>query len=316
MTNPKYKKMLSEHFDGINISQGLFWKWLEPEKGKYDEWNIQDTKDQLLAISSFQDDLVVTGMHIIFPQTYPDWLINGQFTPEELEVTLKERIRYLVSKYGGDISRWVVVNEPYFNGASIGMNYIRHDTLYEKLGRQYIRKAFEFARELSDPGTVLIYNDTANHSLNTSDWTNALYTNTTIENLKSAQGLVDIAGMQMHLDAAHPPNREDIIRTMQTYAQYTTMGVEVTELDVDMSKLPSDMSQADKQAKQAEIYRDVLSAALDSGVCVGLNVWYDTKNWKPAEVTLFDSSLDPKLNYYALLQELGQRLTAAQEVEG
>ncbi len=318
LPDARYVQILATQFNGVNVSQGMYWKWLEPERGVIDyRYNVADTEQQLEVIRDFDDPPTITGMHILFPQTYPDWLANGSFSQGELVEILSGRVRFLIERYGDDITRWVVVNEPYFDGRSVGMDFIRHDALQEQLGPEYMRMAFEIAREAAGPEAVLLYNDTANHSLDPSDWINGLYTGTTLTNLERLDGLVDIVGLQMHLDAATPPQRDDLIRTMQTYAPYANVGVEITELDVDLSNLPFDMPWDEKFRIQAEIYAEVLEACFASGVCVGLNVWDigDHFTWlevyrgrTDAEPTLWDDDYQPKQAYYALLRVLYQRL--------
>ena len=67
-----------------------------------------------------------------------------------------------------------------------------------------------------------------------------------------------------------PPTKEGVIQTMREYGD---LGVDVyiTEVDVNLSRLQG--SQAEKWAYQAEIYKIMIDACLESGVCKGFGVW-------------------------------------------
>jgi|GEM_PF-1093687 len=302
---------LSQNFSNITISQGDFlWKWAEATPGTYESWGTQDIT-KLIKKAQALGGKEITAQHLFFPEQFPDWLKEGSFNrlPGESESDaylriMRERIEHM-AEYAGSISRWTVVNEPFFDGATIGENWVRDDDLYRKLGSEYMLAAFQMAREVLGPDATLIYNDTENQSLRGRK--NGLYGELTVENLRKLQGLVDVAGMQMHLDGSTPPTQTELIQAMQTYARYTTQGVEITEMDVDLSNVP----QTDRFLRQAQIYQDVVDAALKAGVVGGISFWDlgDSNSWlerymgKPdADATLFTSKLQPKPAYFAVLK--------------
>lgn len=123
-------------------------------------------------------------------------------------------------------------------------------------------------------------------------------------------GLIDGVGLEMHIDASHPPKKEDVLQTMKMYG----VPVYITEMDVDMRNVGG--SPEEKNALQARIYKEVLEAFLESGVGKSFSLWemgdkfswleYPETNYtsKDANPTVFGDSLDPKPAYFALLQTL------------
>jgi endo-1,4-beta-xylanase len=72
-------------------------------------------------------------------------------------------------------------------------------------------------------------------------------------------------------------------------------------------------TQEERYAKQAEIYKEMLEACLESGVCKSFTVWgigdkyswIETQEWyseySPEGIpTLFDDNLKPKPAYFAI----------------
>ena len=92
---------------------------------------------------------------------------------------------------------------------------------------------------------------------------------------------------------------------MQSYG----LPIHVTELDVDLGNLL--VAKEERYAKQAQVYKDILSACIESGVCesyssCGLG---DKFSWLMrysalADPAPFDNNLNPKPGYFALLEAL------------
>lgn len=119
---------------------------------------------------------------------------------------LRDTITQVVKRYRGKIDQWVVVNEPYIDP------YREDDIFHQRIGPDYIEIAFEAARQ-ADPSGTLIYNDSDNHS--SAGMTTQL-TRDIVARLKP-KGLIDGVGLQMHLNGARPPDKQDVVETMQSY---------------------------------------------------------------------------------------------------
>jgi endo-1,4-beta-xylanase len=168
--------------------------------------------------------------------------------------------------------------------------------------------AFRFARE-ANPGATLIFNEAE------IDRPGAR-TKFVYDLLREAieRGTpVDGVGMQFHLKATHAPSKEEMLEAIQLLGSLG-LGVYITELDVNLFGLRG--SREEKWAQQAQIYRDVVEAALESGVCKSITTWglSDRYSWLLApefqflgggEAPLpFDDDFHPKPAFFAVLDVL------------
>jgi GH35 family endo-1,4-beta-xylanase len=105
----------------------------------------------------------------------------------------------------------------------------------------------------------------------------------------------------MHIDATYPPTKDEIIKAMKSYG----VPVVITELDVDIS----DVATKDRLLKQAQIYRTIFEAALESDSCKGIFMfqigdrysWLETDLGKSnADPTPYDDNLNPKISAYVI----------------
>ncbi len=307
INDSRYNSVVNKNFDMATISAGIYWKWLEREPGQMDSWSLGDMNGQLQEAKSFANIKNIRLHALFFPESYPDWL--NKMSPDEVKNAMFKHIEFLADKYKGIVQEVVVVNEPYYSGPLFtgGGSFIRHDTLYEKLGPDYIKEVFAKARELFGPDVKLIYNDTANQSLNYGP--NGGYTKLTQTNIAALKGLVDYAGLEMHVDAAYPPTEKEIIDAIQSYG----IPAVITEADVRLDHLPTSMSEAQKQKIQADIYKTIINAAIKSAKVKSISFWdtgdkYSTfEHWDNipnAEATAFDDNFNPKPAYYSMLQAL------------
>jgi endo-1,4-beta-xylanase len=223
---------------------------------------------------------------------------------------MQEHIKAVVGHYKGTVSEWVVSNEAVitYQGKTGYQDHIWLRTI----GADYIDMAFQAARG-ADPNAILIYNDFGNEFP-------GLEADVVFGLVKRLKGkkLVDAVGMQFHIvsppvvdpgtniNPLSLPKKADIIAQMK---RYKDIGVKViiTELDVDVSHLPGTKEQ--KLVKQAEIYRFVLEACLESGECNSISVWglNDEESWmlsQGGESPLLFSNDKPKPAYYAIRDTL------------
>ena len=200
--------------------------------------------------------------------------------------------------FKGKMDVWVVGNER-GNGDDVYLRTIGHE--YEEI-------AFQAARE-ADPSAKLIYNDFDNHVLGTP---RAQVTKEVVDRLK-AKGLIDGVGFQMHIQGNNPPSKAAVVQAMRSYG----LPVYVTEFDVNMSGVPG--SEENRYKLQAEIYKNMLEAAIESGVCQDfvvfglidkLSVWETDPRYpgysSKADPLPFDDNFKPKPAYYAMQEALAK----------
>ena len=312
---PEFYEILNKDFNMVTIHTSFYWYGLEAKQGllNFDnvDWHVARIKD-----SANNPDIIIRGHPLIWYSSNPKWFDDGQFTRDEMITIMQDHVTALVGKYAGTITEWVVVNEPY-----------RDIDIYAKqIGPEYIDLAFQAARAAA-PSAILILNDVNNETPTsttrgpTSTVTNGYAgenTQQTVEIIRRLKnkGLVDGVGLQMHLDGANPPSREDVIQTMKNYE----IPVYVTELDVDLSDVTG--TQQERFDIQADIYGEILEACLESGVCKSFTLWGigDKYSWLERDLwrhdsdsTLYDDHLNPKTAYFTLLRILANALGAEPE---
>jgi endo-1,4-beta-xylanase len=289
-----YRETIEREFNILVAENAFKWGLVQPKKSKF---NFKDT-DFLVKFAE-TGKMKLRGHTLVWHRQNPKWLTEGKFTRDELIKILKDHIQTLVGRYRGKILAWDVVNEAIDDKTG----EYRDTFWYQKLGADYIRLAFEFARE-ADPNAKLFYNDYSAEGMNAKS--DGIYK--LLKELKSRGVPIDGIGWQMHLENGfriEPQHRENAKRLV-------ALGLElsITELDVRM-KLPA--SAADLQ-KQADAYRDVADFCLAEPACKSILTWgfTDKHSWIPGEfqntgnALIFDNAYQPKPAYRALQEAFEQ----------
>jgi len=279
------------------VTGGVYWNVIEPQQGIY---NFRNFDKEITDANKY--GMTIRGHALIFPSALPAWLHDGSFSKDELREILVNHITKVV-QYGKEkgVTEWVVVNEPYLHGSS------RTDDIFYKAfgGYEYIEIAFQAARS-ADSNALLIYNDTDNHS------STGITTGLTMEivAMLKQKNLVDAVGIQGHIGDWVPIyNQKDIEDTLKSYG----LPVVVTEFDYNLTGVSG--TEHERYEKQAQVYSDFLTAALNSN-CKKFTFWgiSDSDTWlldigiKDGAPAIFDKNYRPKLAYYAVLKTLFDRI--------
>jgi len=242
----------------------------------------------------------------------PDWIkeLTPELTDEELLDMLKEHVETLVKAGEGQVTTYSVVNEP------LGSK-LNNPHLFTRLGTSsqehanWIGQLFLTAEESTKSigsNSNLILNDTLiEFGGNKADLIFDI-----VKTMKQNSIPIDGIGFQMHINASDlSGNRlsEKIAIFRQQIRRYKEIGIKVwiTEMDVDMH----DISGTDRDFRQALIYYEIISAALQEEVeditffsGVDENSWLiDDYNRTRAQPTLMNFK-GPKLSYYQILKLL------------
>lgn len=289
--NEKWQKIVAREFNQATIHWGIYWPGIEPEQGTFD-FRVADMQIRFAR----ENHMVIRGHPLVFPEYTPDWMVQGHFSDEELLTILQKHITQIVTRYKGIVHQWVVVNEAYLHP------YRRADIFYERFGYDYITYAFQAARA-ADPSAILLYNDTDNHL---PDSPTTALSFQIVTQLRS-RNLIDGVGLNMHLSADDPPDKNAVIQTLRNYG----VPVYITEFDVDLRAIGD--APGKKYGQQAQIYREMFEAAVASGVCKNFSVWgigdrYSWLEWPVnppftsplADPTPYGDDLSPKPAYNAL----------------
>lgn len=301
----QYSSILSSQFNLALIDNTPNWYFtdggLRPSPTTYDFGDM----DRVVSYGEAHH-MALQAHHLVWGEEkwLPAWLKDGHYSKEQLMGILHDHIQTVAGRYSGKIQEWTVVNEAFPRGLRIGGN---HDWWADHIGdMEYIDQAFVWARQ-ADPHAVLILNDYMNESINEISDAEYAY----VRGAKTRGIPIDGIGMQMHIDGAHPPQKDEVIANMKRFGDLG-LAVYVTEFDVNMHDVNA--GEPARRQIQATIYYEMMRACIESGVChsfsfLGITdkeTWYNYMNAPDANPLLFDDRYVTKPAFYAVRAALTQ----------
>jgi len=302
-SEPAYSETLAREYSMVEPEDAMKW-WVV--RGKAGSFDFQQG-DEVVRFAQAHG-MKVRGHCLVWDHNNPDWLTQGRFTTAQLAALLQEHITTVMRHYAGQVFAWDVVNEaldengrpkdsPWYNQPGIG---------FSGKGTAYIEQAFRWARE-ADPQALLFYNEAEGEKL--SRKSDAIYA--MAKDFKRRGVPIDGVGLQMHifhldLDAAS---------LAANIARLTALGLQVhiTELDVSLPLDAGGNLASRDLLRQAEIYRGVVRACLQTPGCTAVQTWgfTDKYSWigshshgTQGAALPFDRSYKPKPAYDAMLEEI------------
>lgn len=305
LNNPIYSQILSSQYDLALIDNTPNWYFtdggLRPTPTSYNFANM----DKVVAYAQ-RHSMAIQAHHLLWGEDkwLPNWLKNSHHSLAQLMNIMHDHIATVVGRYKGKINEWSVVNEAFTRGQHMdGL----HDWWADNTGgAAYIEQAFIWAHQ-ADPQAKLILNDFDDEHFNTVSDDMYNY----IKSAKARGIPIDGIGMQMHIDATHPPDMNEVTQNMQRFAALG-VNVYVTEFDVNMSSVAAPDPVRDNI--EAGIYYNMMRACIEAGDCrsfaqLGITdkeTWYNYMgpSTQDARPLMFDSNYRPKAAYYAFRNAL------------
>ena len=301
-----YREILSSQFEYAIVDGEPNWRFedstLRPNR---DEYDFEDL-DKVFQFAE-ENEMPVRVQHLVWgdDKWLPDWLTKGNFTRTELLDIVKNHITTVASRYKSRVREYSVVNEAFSRELETGGN---KDWWGMNLGREYIDKAFTWAKE-ADPDSILILNDFGNETVG--EISNLMYDY--IKDAKARGIPIDAIGMQMHMSAGNAPRTEEVVSNMQRFAALG-LKIYITEFDVNMHGYSGTSTERDIRA--AQIYQEMLQACLQVGpdVCpnfgflgiVDRQSWYNGLGIHDAAPLMFEDDYTPKPAFYMVREVLKQ----------
>jgi endo-1,4-beta-xylanase len=220
---PKAISIVERHFDSITPENILKWEEVHPEPNKY----RFEVADRYVAFGEKHKMQIIGHTLVWFHQT-PDWVFQDEsgkpMGREALLERMRDHIFTVMGRYRGRIHAWDVVNE-----AIAQDGQLRKCKWLDIIGEDYIRKAFEFARQ-ADPAAELYYNDYDLEMQSKREGVIRL-----IRDLQKKGIRVDGVGTQGHwfLDS---PSLDEIETSIVALAE---LGIKVMVTELDIGVLPS-----------------------------------------------------------------------------
>jgi len=306
LSETAYSATLSREFNLIEPEDAMKWWVVRPTEDKFEFGKA----DEIVRYAQAHA-MKVRGHCLVWDHNNPDWLAQGHFTPAQMSHLLQEHIATVMKHFAGQVFAWDVVNEaldengqlkdsPWYNHPGIGTT---------QKDSTYVEQAFRWAHE-ADSHALLFYNDNGGEGTNRKS--DAIYE--MIKGFRRRGVPIDGVGLQMHishLDVDSAPIAANI-------ARLTALGVQVhiTELDVSLPVDSNGIAQNEDLLRQAEIYRGIVRACMQSKGCTAIQTWgfTDRYSWigshshgSRGAALPFDRAYKPKPAYDALLEEISKR---------
>ncbi len=303
LSEPGYSSTLAREFNMVEAEDAMKWWALRPDAATYDFRQ----GDEVVRFAQAHQ-MKVRGHCLVWGRYNPDWLTQGHFTAPQLSRLLHEHITRVMKHYADEVFAWDVVNEALDEHGEVrdSIWYDEPGIGWSKKGTDYIEQVFRWARK-ADPHALLFYNEAEGEGLNRKS--DAIYA--MVKDFKRRGVPIDGVGLQMHIPALDV----DIPAIATNIARLTALGVQVhiTELDVSLPVDSDGRPRPDDLTRQADIYRGIVRACLNSAGCTAIQTWgfSDKYSWigshsrgARGQALPFDRAYQPKPAYRAMLDEL------------
>jgi endo-1,4-beta-xylanase len=291
-SNAAYRTIVDANCALLIFENSFKWKFLEPTRGSL-QWGSLDK-----GIQYCKDHQIKFKLHCLFwHNSLPDWV--NQLNAADLETAMKKRLTDVKNHF--DPIKHMVYGIDVVNEAISDSGAIRSSIFSQKLGQNWIEKAFRWARDVFGTDYRLIYNDY--NMENTPVKNNRILR--LVKTLKQ-QGTVDEVGFQFHL--SYQPTLYSTNNIAAMFKQYTDAGLDfsISEMDIRM-KSGTQVSQTVLN-NQGILVANVLAGALKhrpylkSICCWGIT---DQFSWIQGDIPLpYDTHYSAKPFHAALLRAL------------
>lgn len=289
-----YPDIIRSQYEFVTIDGGAHFSDIRPTPTDYD----YSKADKIIAFAE-ANNMNVQLHHLLWGDrvVLPAWLTNGNYTKKQLRNMQREHITNLVSRYKGRVREYTVINEPFTEAKHI---YGLRSWWQEQLGDdpKLMDDYFKWARQ-ADPDAKLIINEFYNETK--TEISDMLY-----DYIKAAKARgvpIDGVGIQLHVDASRPPEKQAVIDNMKRFKAIGAP-VYITEFDVNTNSVQG--SDEYKTQLESQITYDMVRACVESKVCINFtNFGVTSKNDLIKKITkansrayLFDSRYRPRQSFY------------------
>jgi endo-1,4-beta-xylanase len=282
--NQVYRAIAEKQFNSFTAENIFKAGYLHPAENSF-YWQDADS----LVNFCVNNNKRLHGHTLIWHDQLPAWIINFTGSSDEWETLYKNHIQTIVSHFRGKVSAWDVVNEAFNEDGSL-----RNSIWKEKIGDQYIEKAFIYAHE-ADPDALLFYNDFNLES--NSKKRNAVisYCN----GLRNRGVIVHGIGLQMHIDIF-----SDAAQIAESFNDVAQNGykVHVSELDISVNSSGQNFTlNSSLFEKQAGLLGKIVInyKQIPPAYQYGITFWgvSDNESWIPLYYSREDYPLLYDVNY-------------------
>ncbi|ENH96627.1 alkaline xylanase [Gracilibacillus halophilus YIM-C55.5] len=318
--------VLKYHYNSIVAENVMKPETIQPEE---DEFNWEEA-DKIVEFAN-ENDMDLRFHTLIWHSQIPDWFFLDEEgnpmvdeTDEEKRKENKEllldrletHVRTIVERYKDDVDAWDVVNEVIDDGEPNEQG-LRESPWYKITGTEYIKRAFEVAREYGGEDAKLFINDYNNEVSPKDDHFYNL-----VSDLVEDGVPIDGVGFQSHIQLGWPTIEE----SKEAFERFVDLGldIQVTELDVSIygwppsgeynryDEIPAEVlsKQADRYTELFDLYKE-LDANISNITFWGIgddHTWLDDRASEHSDdgvgkdaPFVFDTEFNVKPAYYAMM---------------
>ena len=223
---PKAAALIPAEFNSITAENIMKCEVIHPG---WDRYNF-DLADKFVAYGK-RNHMFIIGHNLIWHSQLAPFVSEIK-SSDSLMLFMTNHINVVAGRYAGKVNGWDVVNEALNEDGSM-----RNSIFLEKLGEDYVTKAFELAAKAA-PNTELYYND-----YNIEQPQKRAGAIKLIKKIQAAGVRIDGVGIQGHWSINKLP-LEDLEKSINEFAKLG-LKVMITELDVTVLPNPWDLKGAD-----------------------------------------------------------------------
>lgn len=262
-----YKQKATAQFNSFTPENIFKADYLHPEENYFD-WSAADSLvDFCIAYNKR-----LHGHTLIWHQQIPSWIENFQGDELAWELMMKTHIQTIVTHFKGKVTAWDVVNEAFEEDGTL-----RNSIWREKIGDDYIQKAFQYAHE-ADPDALLFYNDYNLESNNKKRKAVLEF----FTNMHDSGVQIDGIGMQTHIDVCSARSKE-IVEAFGDVVEANYL-LHISELDIAINPKGKKINnKQDSFHDQAILLGEIVKGYnnLPPALQYGITFWgvSDTQSW-------------------------------------
>jgi endo-1,4-beta-xylanase len=216
--NPTESSFITEQFNSITPENIMKCELIHPG---WNEYHF-DLADKYVAYG-MKHQMFIVGHTLIWHSQLSPFVKNIK-SSDSLQLFMTHHINTIAGRYAGKVNSWDVVNEALNDDGTL-----RHSIFLEKLGEDYIRRAFELAAKAA-PNTELYYNDYNIEQPKKRAGVVAL-----VKKLRAGGTRIDGIGIQGHWSILGPPLKD----IENSILEYSALGLKISFTELDLTCLPN-----------------------------------------------------------------------------
>ncbi len=215
---PNAAILIPQQFNSITPENIMKCEVIHPQ---WDKYNF-DLADKYVAYGK-KNKMFIVGHTLVWHSQLSPFINNIQ-SSDSLMMFMTNHINTVAGRYAGKVNSWDVVNEALNEDGTL-----RKSIFLEKLGEDYLRKAFELAAK-ADPNAELYYND-----YNIEQPKKRAGAIKLIKKIQASGTKIDGVGIQAHWSIKGPP-LQDIENSI---IEFSALGLKISFTELDLTVLPN-----------------------------------------------------------------------------